>query len=70
MSSLVAAPHRSQLHFGLIKEGVNLLHLVATSQEPKRELLAVGLLRCQKRMPFLMNVSRTSSRKASTSVVS
>jgi hypothetical protein len=33
--------------FGLIKEGVNLLHLVARPQTGRCELLVVGLIPCQ-----------------------
>ena len=34
IGSVLRRPHRRQLLFGFIKEGVNLLHLVATSPEP------------------------------------
>jgi hypothetical protein len=42
-------PHRSQPRFGLIKEGVNLLHVVARSGS--RELLAVGRMPRQRESP-------------------
>jgi hypothetical protein len=37
--------------FSVIKEGVNLLHVVAQSQTDRRELLAVGLMPCQAGLP-------------------
>src|SRR5215204_4549863 len=44
-------PHRRQPLFGLIKEGVNLLHLVAKPQTGRCELLVVGLIPCQRGWP-------------------
>src|SRR5512132_3703611 len=46
---LVGRPHRSQPRFGLIKEGVNLLHVVARSGS--RELLAVRRMPRQRGSP-------------------
>jgi len=62
-------PHSRQPLFGLIKEGVNLLHLVARPQTGRRELLVVGLIPCQRGGLTPRNVSRSSFRKVSTSDV-
>ena len=64
----VGRSNRSQPRFGLVKEGIDLLHVVA--RPGSRELLVVGRMPRQRGSPDPEELVANSLEKASTSALS